>query len=462
MKRCEFHAVLFLSILILAGCGGGGSNSTSNAASAQEGGISFEFDLNSLQSDSVRASKAFLLDVSPTITGVAVTLSRTGYASILRNLTVAGSIATGQIDGLASGYWHVSVEVYENANIIYTGSADVNVISGTVVQCTILFDPVVTDPTTGSIFIRVGINPMPGYTALSQAVDDILFARANGKFYILDGFAKNIGVYDASTMTRVMDLPLASAPLSIALNPAGTGIYLGYPSGQIYSLDVATGQSSLLGDALMEVRKMAPLNSQFLIVKGPDIWNNEIKVMNITNGQIASSKTIFYNLTDLIYNPLAKTVYSHHTGVSPTDIHYIKVNEATGAILSEGDSIYHGDYSMGIPLRLINNGTRIVSSSGNMFTSAELTTNDLRYGGSLGYAYVDVSADDALGKLYFLNSGTIQKLLVMDQTTYFLEMTVELSGTPKRVFNTPDSIIVFTTKDSRYYAKAFSKTDLGL
>jgi hypothetical protein len=167
-------------------------------------------------------------------------------------------------------------------------------------------------------------------------------------------------------------------------------------------------------------------------------------------------------LTDLVYNPLAKTVYSHHQGVSPTDIHYIKVDEATGAILSEGDSIYHGDYDLGIPIRIINNGTRLATSSGNIFTSAELAADDLRYSGSLGYSYIDLSADDTLGKLFVLNNSGIQKLLIMDQQTYFIELTVELAGTPVRVFNTPNSIIVFSTKDAKYYAKAFAKADLGL
>lgn len=449
-------------ILFLAACGGGGGGGTgTDTAAENSGGISLQFDFNSITGHTASTNIETSLD-SPTITAVAVTLSRTGYTTIFRNLTVAGNTATGQIDGLEPGYWHVKVDVYENTTLIYTGSVDVNVIAGIIVQCNVLFNPVIVSPTTGSISIRVGLNPMPGYSAIDQTVSDILFDRTNGKIYILDGPAKGIGVYEADTMTRTKDLSLASAPLSIALNSAKTGIYLGYPSGQIYVLDIATGQSSLVADVLMEVRKMEPLNGQFLMAKGPDTWNNELKMVNIANGQVVSSKSIFYNLTDLIYNPLAKTVYSHHTGVSPTDIHYLKVDDSTGAILSEGDSIYHGDYNLGVPLRLINNGTRIATSSGNMFTSATLTTDDLRYGGSLGYSYVDLSTDDPLNKIYLINSGSIKKLLIIDQANYFVDMTVELAGVPMRVFNTADSIIVFATLDSKYYAKVFAKADLGL
>jgi len=37
-----------------------------------------------------------------------------------------------------------------------------------------------------------------------------------------------------------------------------------------------------------------------------------------------------------------------------------------------------------------------------------------------------------------------------------------LSGTPARVFNTANSVIVLSTKDGKYYAKSFAKADLGL
>ena len=464
--KIRWNLILLLGfVLLTAGCGNGGGSVENGGAPVGPGSMAFQLDLNPLTAQpaaSAQGIRSATIPLVPTITAATAIVSRASYSTITKNLTVSNNVASGQIDGLAPGYWHVQVDVYENANLIYTGATDINIIAGAVVQCNLLFDPVSQTPTSGSLVITTGLNPMPGYSPVNQAVNDILFDRPNGKLYILDGPAKVIGVYEADTLVRIKDLSLPSAPLSIALDSAGTGIYLGYSSGHIHRIDIASGTETLIADALMEVRKMAVLTSQYLMVIGPSTWDNALKVVNVSNGQIVSTKNVFYVLTDLLYNPLAKTVYSHHTGVSPTDIHYIKIDDAAGTILSEGDSIYHGDYSFGLPLRLINSGTRIATSSGGMFTSAELAANDLRYSGSLGYSYIDLSADDTLGKLFLLNSSGIQKLLIMDQQTYFTDLSVDLAGTPARVFNTAGSVIVFSVKDAKYYAKAFAKADLGL
>jgi hypothetical protein len=397
-----------------------------------------------------------------TITAATARLSRAGYADIVKPLTVTNGLASGQVDGLAPGYWHVAVDVFGGASTLFTGATDVNVVAGTTVQCTLLFDPVVTSPTSGSVVITVGLNPMPGFTVLHQAVGQILLDRAGSTFYLPDGASTTIAVYDADTLVRERDLAAPAPPSATTLSRDASGIYLAYASGRVHRVDVATGATSLVGDALMQVSGMTALDGGYLMVAGPASYGDTtLKVMDVATGQIRSTRAPWYSLTELVYNPVAKTVYAHHQGVSPTDIHYVKLDPA-GVMTSDGDSIYHGDYAFGTPLRLINGGARIATSSGSMFTSAELVASDLRYCGSLGTGYVDLTADDVRGKLYLLNGGALPKLLVIDQTTYFTELTVDLPGTPSRVFDTASSIVVFATKDGRTYARAYSKAALGL
>lgn len=450
MRLERFVPVLCAAALLSSACGG---DAHPEAAPQPQPKGAVSFDVN---------FAALTTATTPTITAATATLTREGHDPITKPLTVANGIATGVVDGLAPGYWHVEVEAYDGESLIYTGATDANVIAGITVQCYLLFDPVVVAPSTGSLAITVGLNPMPGYSAINQTASEILFDGANRKLYVLDAPAQLFGVYDANTLVRTKDLPLPGAPLSAALNAAGTGIYLGYPSGHVRLLDVASGEVTLVADVLMQVQRMVPLAAPFLLTGGPGSYDAALKVVNVTTGQIVSTRTnIWYSLTELLYNPAAKTVYSHHQGVSPTDIQYIKVDGA-GAFVSNGDSVYHGDYAMGRPLRLIAKGTRLATSSGNMFSSAELVANDLRYAGNLGHAYVDLSADDDLGKLFVLNATGIKKLLVIDQATYFVEVTVELPGTPVRVFDTAERVIVFSTKDARTYAKTFAKAELGL
>jgi hypothetical protein len=438
---------------LLFGVGCTGSDDVQSLLTHRGGSVAFALDFAPLQA------------VSPyAITAATATLSRTGQTSVVKTLAVANGVAAGQVDGLAPGYWHVSVDVYDGATRIYTGATDVNVVAGVTVQCQILFDPVETPPTTGSVAITVGLNPMPGYTVLNQTASQILFDRASATLYIPDGVSTTIGVYDANTLTRTKDLAAPAPPAFAALNRTGTGIYLGYASGRIHLVDVSTGATTLVGDALMQIGGMVALDGNFLMVSSSGAYYSDtsLKVMDVTTGQIVSTRAPWYSLGELLYNPNAKTVYAHHQGVSPTDIHYVKVDTSTGAMTADGDSIYHGDYSFGPPLRRINGGTRLATSSGAMFTSAELVANDLRYSGSLGTTYADLSADDTLGKLYLLSGTALPKLLVIDQGTYFVERTVDLAGTPTRVFDTASSVIVFATKDGKTFVKAFPKAALGL
>lgn len=442
-------AAAVCALLVGTGCEGAG-HATPDAPS-RDGGVSFGLELAALQAAS-----------AVTITAASATLTRAGHSDIMKPLAVANGLASGQVDGLEAGYWHVTVDVSGGTSTIFKGAADVNVVAGTTVQCTILFDPVVTPTTSGSVAITVGINPMPGFTVLNQAVGQILFDRAGSTFYVPEGASTTIAVYDADTLVRERDLAAPAPPSVAALSRDGAGIYLGYPSGRVYRVDVASGATSLVGDALMQLNGMTSLDGGLFVVTGPGSYGyTTLKVMDAATGQIRSTRSTFYSLTDLLYNPAAKTVYAHHQGVSPTDIHYVKFDPA-GVMTSDGDSIYHGDYSFGSPLRVINGGARIATSSGAMFTSAELVASDLRYCGSLGISYLDLIADEARGKLYVLNGGTLPKLLVIDQTTYFTERTVDLAGTPSRVFDTGTSIVVFATKDGRTYARTFSKAALGL
>jgi len=154
--------------------------------------------------------------------------------------------------------------------------------------------------------------------------------------------------------------------------------------------------------------------------------------------------------------------YALDSGLSPADMHHLAINATSGAITSISDSRYHGDYSFGGPIRVINNGTRIATGSGNMFISSAMTSDDITYAGNLGHTFTDLVSDDTLGNLYMLNSDNIKKLLVMKQASFFTTLSIDLVASPKMVFSTPNSIVVFVKSDSDYYAKVFSKQTLGL
>lgn len=119
----------------------------------------------------------------------------------------------------------------------------------------------------------------------------------------------------------------------------------------------------------------------------------------------------------------------------------------------KGDSRHHGDYSLGAFIRVINNGTRVVTGSGNMFISSSSSTDDITYAGNIGHTVVDLVSDDALGNIYMLNSDNIKKLLVIKQDRLFTTLSVDILAEPKQIFNTGSSIVVFAKPDGYYLRK---------
>lgn len=327
----------------------------------------------------------------------------------------------------------------------------------------ILFDPVIIPPIYGSLEISAAINPLPGYSVIDQQITKVLFDDVGDKLYIYDATTKTIGVYAADTMIRERDITLASPPVSIALTSAKDAMLLGYTSGQVYKLDLNSDSITLIGDVLMEIRNMIALDSRIVLLGGASSpWDTAFKTLDLTTGQILGSMSYYYSFSDLVLNPANGIVYAQDINVSPVDLFRFKTDLTTGVITEISDSRYHGDYYLGEPIRIINNGSRLVVASGVMFTSSAVTDQDLVYSGNIGVSFIDMTIDESKNNYYLLNNNSPYKLIVLDQSNYFVELTVDLLGSPKMIFNTTDKIIIITSNSGQYYSKVFDKAQLGL
>jgi hypothetical protein len=517
MKALLGYALAFATALSLSGCGGGSSDGGAQAPAGNSGAVSIAIDLDTMtttvagttsappagfitsagltftNSSTLTACADLLcagdgsavggvvcvdgdpcsyfgggagasVAAGPTITAVSVSFTRTGFEPVAQDLTIANNTASGTISSLAAGYWHLTARVYAGEELIYIGEVDVNVIAGAQVSAQLLFDPVTPGTgETGSVAVTVGINPLPGYRKIDQFVSTILQDIPNGKLYILDNSTRVLGVYDASTLNREKDITLPATPQAIAVMPGGGALLAGYSSGKLFRLDVASEAFTQVADALTSINQVLPLSAKFALITSGTGWSssNNLRVINLETAQIAATQNYMYPLHSLALNPGNGMVYALDSGISPADMHYIRINGSTGAFEAVNGSRYHGDYGFGGPLRIIN-GSRISAGSGNMFLSSTATTDDITYVGNHGNPYIDMAPDNYMGRLYVLNSDGIRKLLVKAQDTYFTTLTVDLAGDPKRVFNTHDSIVVFVQYESAWYVKILGKSSLGL
>lgn len=461
MKKCSFQLVvlLILIMLMIAGCSGS-SGTSDDTKTNGKGTMALAIDLQTLTSKSAAKS---VQATAPTITSATVELTRAGYQNINQDMTISNNIASCQIDNLELGYWHVTVHIFRDTTEIYSGSSDANILPDVVAHVNILFDPVVLPSTTGSVAITAGINPMPGYTAINQQITNIFQDPIGGKLYIYDATTQTIGIYISDTMVRTSDITLASAPTTLAQTINKDALLLGYSSGQIYQLNLSTGATTLIGDTQMDVKSILAMDNRIALISSQSDYQSTFKTLDLVTGQILGTKTYYYSFGDCLLNPVNGLVYTQDIFVSPTDLFRIRVDLTTGVISEIADSPYHGDYSLGQPLRLIKNGSRLVTASGNIFSSSNVAAQDLLYSGNLGISFVDLAVDDVSNRLYLLqNLLEPCRLLILNQDTYFVKSSTELLGFPSHVFFTPTKIIVTTSLNTLNYAKVFDKSGLGI
>jgi hypothetical protein len=454
-----FQRFLVVTVLaaFLAGCGSS-KTTEPDGAGVRNGSMSFAMDMAGLET-SARKSKA----PGATITGVTVTLSRSGLENIIRDLDVVDNVASGQVDNLEPGYWHVVADVFDGDIRVFQGESDVNVVAGLVAQCDILFDPVIEEPTQGSISFTVGMNPVPGYKRLNQTVSKVMASYYSDRLFVYDDMTGIIYYYDANTMNIVDQAVLPSPAQAVSLGMEDNYIYCGYPNGMIYKLEIYTKEFRAVGDAMMNVGQIVPFSNNYLLIGSsePDYsYGSTLKTMSGITGQVIDTMESWNALANIELNVQDNTAYCQDLWVSPLDLFRIRLDAADGSILSMTDSPYHGDYELGTPIRFINNSSRVITSSGNMFTTSAVDTEDLNYSGNLGYSYIDLANDDLHGRIYLLSGSGMAKLLVFDQGTLFVNSSRDVKETPRFIYTTWGNIVVVVEKDGKLYCKRWNKFDL--
>ncbi len=106
----------------------------------------------------------------------------------------------------------------------------------------------------------------------------------------------------------------------------------------------------------------------------------------------------FYGVMRGVFSAINNKAFAVSSGLSPTDLTYFTVDPLTSALLSVGDSPYHGDYAIDSPLFLSNKEDLVFTSSGTFFR-----TDTLAYAGRLG----------STGSLISLSQSSAQETLAI-------------------------------------------------
>jgi len=210
------------------------------------------------------------------------------------------------------------------------------------------------------------------YTPTSMAVDEsgtlYLFSPENGKIYRQDtdtGDHLNPFIVNRNTWVD-------SAPPSIMVyHPAHNRLYLSYDSGEISYIDLASEpDEQQLTIAPDRVYGMAEVGNFLLVQDYTGAWATH-HIFDALGG-LRTSVDWNYHSRVYAWNPALSRVYFFRDGTSPNDLHYEEIDQATGQIVDDGETPYHGDYPMQPPIRLSQDGSKVLLGGGDLFDAASL------------------------------------------------------------------------------------------
>lgn len=172
----------------------------------------------------------------------------------------------------------------------------------------------------------------------------------------------------------------------IAISEAHQRIYVGYTNGTITYVQMGQKQEQEFSRSLLEIAGLTAVG-EYLFAQEGSGSSRGIQHTFSENGTITDSKGGIYFSRQHVWNSSNNRLYYTRSGISPNDLHYSAIDQDSGVITDTGESPYHGDYSIRLPIRVIEAGEQILLGSGIMFDAT-----DLSFVRQLGYQITDAAA----------------------------------------------------------------------
>ncbi|MCL5992344.1 MAG: hypothetical protein M1419_09640 [Bacteroidetes bacterium] len=181
-----------------------------------------------------------------------------------------------------------------------------------------------------------------------------------------------------------------------------------------------------------------------------DQWES-IRCVDLSTGnESPNSNWDLYAGSKFILHTSGKYIYSITMGLSPQDME--KFDISAGPVKSLYDSPYHGDFAMGSEFWMSEEGTRIFTSSGNVFKSDEIKSDDMIYNGNMGFNSLHSLNQNSDKNIIAIGYNTIKNydpdmtyMSIMDNNTYNVIKTIRV---PSYYLYDPNSSKKYVIKES--------------
>jgi hypothetical protein len=244
------------------------------------------------------------------------------------------------------------------------------------------------------------------------------------------------------------------APTKIAFSAAHQRLYVGYPTGAIRYIDVAGSSAAEVPytNISMSVQGLASVGNYVLAQDPSGAWATHYIIDR--GGVITHSVDWNYHSNGYAWDPVTSRVYFFRDDSSPNDLLYEVIDQATGQITGEGETPYHGHYTIQHPIRVSHNGQYILLGSGDIYER-----NNLDWSGSLGGSLADARWL-ANGQLVTLRWNTVQTTLQRLRADNLGPLeSVTFTGAPLRIVGTDARMTLLLLRNGTVHFEAYVPDD---
>lgn len=219
----------------------------------------------------------------------------------------------------------------------------------------------------------------------------------DGIAYFLNQSDPGFARYDIAAEEWLAPIDLAGASGFATVGHADDdGLYVAYgKSVYRYALD-GTGQTAVMS-AANDVQRLHTDGNLLFVNHSTSLYARVISVSKTTNTILDTADFYVHSIHGSSIDTVSNRIFGRTQGVSPSDIVYVSYNDQ-GEILSEVDSPYHGDYPGGSQTWVFDDGSKVVDSSGTIYTTT------LQYANSFGSPVTDI--DFVGGQVPIVLSGS--------------------------------------------------------
>ncbi|MBE8167427.1 MAG: hypothetical protein HAW66_03525, partial [Shewanella sp.] len=209
-------------------------------------------------------------------------------------------------------------------------------------------------------------------------IPEIVETGANENIYLYAQSHNAVYRWSTTTNQYIAPIRVGKKVLSMSVNPTAMAksdahgrIYLGYGDGKITYLDLTNAQEFIEQVFYTYTQPIGAISDagNFILVQDLGEYSDNQIVLDV-NGSVSDTKANYTNKFDhSIWNESNSYLYLIKPG---NRLRYMNIDQSTGQIVDEGYAVYNHDDAPSGPIRISNDGTKVLLASGQLYNANDL------------------------------------------------------------------------------------------